>query len=240
MPNKIAIIGLYGPMLSHSSAMNRISGATSTRDFAALVNQAASDPDVAHIVLDIAPPGGEAYSIDVAVGAVRAAKQVKPVTAVTEEVMASAAYWVASQADTLIASENSMVGSISVVYSHTDRTQWNEQQGIKRTVLSTGDKKAVGSPDVPLDDAGRTEMLRVAQSYHDQFVGAVAEGRGQTVEHVQSNWADGRVETGLVAAQIGLVDKVGTLESTIQDIISGMQASSSVPVLSLSNLGNYR
>jgi capsid assembly protease len=220
-PNQVAIIGLYGPMMSYSSAMQAISGATSTREFAQNVRMAADNPNVREIILDIASPGGELASVDTAVAAVQYARSKKKVTAVTEEILASAAYWVASQASEIIASPNAMIGSISVVYTHTDRTEQNARDGVKRTILTTGDKKAVGSPDLPLDDKGAAEMMRVATDAHNAFVSDVASGRGKSVDYVQNNWADGRVELGTTALKLGLVDRLGTLEDVITQTLKG-------------------
>lgn len=213
-----AIIGLYGPMMSQAEALQAISGATSTREFASLVRRAADDPNVNEIILDIDSPGGSVTSIDTAGEAVRYAATRKPVTAVTEGMMASAAYWVGSQATRVVASANAMVGSISVITSHMDASGWYEAEGLNPTILATGAKKAVGNDTGPLDDAARAELMRVAQAYHDQFVAAVAQGRGITPDRVQAEWADGRVETGTVARQIGMVDEIGTIADVLNDI----------------------
>lgn len=221
----VAIIPLYGPMLARADTFSRASGMTDTRAFAAAVNAAAQDPAVAEIILDIDSPGGQVTSVDAAARAVREAQAVKPVTAVTQGMMASAAYWVAAQAGRIVASPNANVGSISVVYTHQDRSAALGRQGIKVTTLTTGDKKAVGSSTAPLDKASETELRRIMSDYHQAFVDAVAQGRGKSPDYVQQNWADGRVETGRIAQRIGMIDSIGTLESVLADITQGTAAS---------------
>jgi signal peptide peptidase SppA len=216
--SQVALIGLYGPMMLHTGPLEALSGATGTREFAALVRAAADDPNVAEIVLDVDSPGGTVDSVDVAVAAVRYAAERKPVTAVTEGLMASAAYWVASQATKVVASENSQVGSISVLWRHVDQSGANEKAGVKVTTLATGDKKAVGDRNGPLSEAGTAEMMRLMTAHHEAFVADVAKGRGITADRVQRDWADGRVETGAIAARIGLVDEVGTLASVLDGV----------------------
>lgn len=221
--SQLAIVGLYGPMMSQAEAMQSLSGATSTREFAAAVRAAANDPNVREIILDIDSPGGSVASIDTAADAVRYAASKKPVTAVTEGMMCSAAYWVGSQATRVVASSNAMVGSISVLQAHADRSGYYEQHGEAWTILTTGDKKALGNDAGPLTEDARLELTRVITDYHQQFVADVAAGRGTSPERVQKDWADGRVETGQTAARIGMVDEVGTLAQVITRITTQAQ-----------------
>lgn len=214
----VAVIGLYGPLALQVGALEAASGMTSTRAFAADVRQAADDPSVGEIVLDVDSPGGSIDAVDTAVQAVRYAVGRKPVTAVTEGSMASAAYWIASQASRVIASPNAAVGSISVIYTHADWSQADAAEGVTYTILTTGDKKAIGNPHEPLAEGGKAELLRLATAYHQAFVADVAAGRNRSAESVQRDWADGRVETGLTAKRLGLVDDTGTLAEVLADL----------------------
>jgi len=214
----VAIIPIYGPMLQNAGNLDRVSGATDTRELATAIRAAADSPNVREILLDIDSPGGEAASVDVAAEAVRYARERKPITAVTQGMMASAAYWVGSQATRIVASPGSMIGSISVIYTHHDWSAKNEADGVKITHITSGNKKAAWNSDHPLTDEGRADINRIISEYHNAFVSAVAAGRGRDEAYVQTNWADGRVEIGTTAKQIGLVDEIGTLQSVLDAI----------------------
>lgn len=214
----VAIIPLHGPMLANASGMQRLSGLTDTRQFATAVRAAADDASVREIILDVDSPGGEVASVDVASDAITYARERKTVTAVTSGMMASAAYWVAAQADRIVASPNAAIGSISVIYTHIDRSARDEQDGVKVTYLTTGPKKALGNPHEPLGDDAKAEANRLLAGYHDAFVQAIAEGRGRDPDWVQANWADGRVEIGTTAKQLGMVDEIGTIHDVLTRI----------------------
>ena len=210
-----AIIGLYGPIVGRPSGMEAMSGMTSVHDFARLVRAAADDRSVESIYLDIDSPGGEASAVDDPIDAIQYAKRLKPVIAVTQGMMASAAYWIGSAASKVYATPNAMVGSIGVIYTHVDWSKANEDEGLKVTHLVVGNKKAFGNPDEPLSPEARAELMRVATDYYDAFVGAVAEHRNRSAAHVKAEWADGRVETGRVAKQLGMIDDLMTLEQAL-------------------------
>ena len=226
----VAIIPLHGPMLANASGMQRLSGLADTRQFATAVRAAAVDKAVREIVLDIDSPGGEVASVDVASDAIAYARKRKAVTAVTSGMMASAAYWIAAQADRIVASPNAAIGSISVIYTHVDRTARDEQDGVKVTYLTTGPKKALGNPHEPLGDEARAEANRLLAGYHDAFIQAIATGRDRDPDWVQANWADGRVEIGTTAKQIGMVDEIGTIHDVLTRIQTEVNTTARTPM----------
>lgn len=214
-PAQQAIVSLYGPIVGRVGPMEAMSGLTSSKTFASLVRQAADNKSVERIILDIDSPGGEAPAIDEPIDAIEYAKGLKPVVAVTQGMMLSAGYWIGATANEIVAAPNSMVGSIGIVYTHEDWSKANEAEGVKVTHLFVGDKKTLNNPDEPMTDEGRTEILRLATDYYDAFVNHVAAARGRTPALVRGEWADGRVETGRIAHNLGMVDKIGTLESIL-------------------------
>lgn len=210
-----AVISLYGPIVGRVGPMEAMSGLTGSKTFASLVRQAADDKTVDSIILDIDSPGGEAAAVDEPIAALEYAQTLKPVTAVTQGMMCSAAYWIGVTANEVIASPNSMVGSIGLIYTHEDWSKANEQAGVKVTHLVVGDKKALGNTDEPLGDDAKNEIRRLATDYYEAFVAHIAQARNRSVAAVRNEWADGRVETGRIAHQLGMVDKLGTLEDLL-------------------------
>jgi ClpP class serine protease len=79
---------------------------------AATVRELSGNPGVDAIVLDVESPDGSVYGVDELAQAIFDARTAKPIVAIANSCAASAAYWVASQADELYAAPGAGVGSI--------------------------------------------------------------------------------------------------------------------------------
>ena len=132
----------------------------------------------------------------------------KPVIAMVREAAASGAYWVASSADRIFASEISDIGSIGVTMSYIDYSKSNSQQGFTWNSLSTGKYKDAGSMDKPLTREEREIFERDLKIIHEKFVNEVATNRGMSVSAV-SALADGSTVLGGRAKELGLIDEIG-------------------------------
>ena len=89
------------------------------------------EPSISAIVLDVDSPGGSVFGVEELATEIRAARGTKPVVAVANSMAASAAYWIASQADELVITPGGMVGSIGVLTAHEDISKAQEMAGIK-------------------------------------------------------------------------------------------------------------
>ena len=88
--------------------------ATSTEEIDALIRMAMADDQVTDIRLNINSPGGTIAGVDELAATIRKARDTKPIKAVVQDLAASAAYWIASQATEIEASRTSFIGSIGV------------------------------------------------------------------------------------------------------------------------------
>ena len=96
-----------------------------------------ADPAVKAIVLSIDSPGGTVDGTDNLANAIFAARGKKPIVALGDGTLASAAYWIASGADQIFASDNSAkIGSIGVVATHEDYSRAEENAGVKVTEIT--------------------------------------------------------------------------------------------------------
>jgi signal peptide peptidase SppA len=220
----IAVIGLYGTILNRAGGFDAISGASSPQKFARAVRAAADDPNVRELVIDIDSPGGTVSGTFTAADAVAYASARKPVTAVANEMAASAAYWIASQATRLVVPPSGVIGSISVISTHYDWSARFAMEGVKPTILRTGANKALGQREEAMSGPGLENRMRDMQKFHDQFVTAVARGRHRPPERVQAEWADGRIFIGQEAVDAGLADEVGTLAGILERLTPGAGA----------------
>jgi len=211
----VAVVQLAGVMSPDPDWWERLFGATSTREFAAAVSQAAADPECKAICLAIDSPGGRAAGCEEAAQAVAAAAMQKPCAAFAEGDMCSAAYMVGSAAGTIIASASSQIGCIGTLFVHRENSKADAEAGRKFTVISAGEHKADANQYEPLSKQGRETVQELIDSYYGQFVARVAKNRNVTAETVEADYGQGKTFLGQKAVQAGLADRVGTLAETI-------------------------
>src|SRR5690606_16497050 len=116
------------------------------------------------------------------------AAQSKKVIAVTDGMMASAAYWLGSSASEIVASSGSQVGSIGVMMTHVDYSAMNERVGYRVTYIYAGKYKVEGNPDEPLSDETRQYLQSRVDEDYAEFVKSVARGRGVSASTVRSEY----------------------------------------------------
>ena len=214
----VAVISLHGTIMNRAGLLT-VSGFTSPQDFAAAVRAAAADPNVSEIVLSVDSPGGTVDGTNTAAEAVRDATRAKPVTAVADGMMASGAYWIASQASRVVVDPTALVGSIGVIATHVDRTKEATEAGIKVSYFRSVEHKALGQPYEALTDEAASDLRDVVAAAHAQFVPADDTKRGP----LSPAAASGRVFTGIEAVTAGLADSVGTLQSVLDEIVRDHQ-----------------
>jgi signal peptide peptidase SppA len=143
------------------------------------------------------------------------ARDIKPVVAFGDSMMASAAYWIGSAAQQIIVEETAEVGSIGVVMVHYDWSKEDEMMGLKRTVLSAGKYKALGNDAEPLSDLAKEVFQSELDYIYTMFVDTIAKNRGVGVDYVLEHMADGRVFIGQQAVDAGLADMTGSFEEAL-------------------------
>ena len=188
-------------------------GGTATAPLADAIGRAADDPSVLAIFIDIDSPGGTVDGTAAVADAVYAASQKKPVFAFAGDCIASAAYWIGSQATKLFVGPTSTVGSIGVYTVLVDSSRLAANQGIDVKVVKSGEMKGAGTPGTPITDAQVADTQRVIDDLNGHFVAAVARGRGMRMKHERNADgkpipADGRVFIGQQAVDMGLADGV--------------------------------
>ena len=162
--------------------------------------------DVDAIALHIDSPGGEVSGCADLADAIYAARGIKPVHAIVDDLAASAAYWIASAADRIVLSRTGMVGSIGVIAFHTDITRALDSAGITVTTLQYGARKSDGAPTTPMTSAARQRMQADIDTMGDLFVATVARNRGIRARDVRGFEAG--TFLGRDAVRAGLADAV--------------------------------
>lgn len=215
----IAVIPVRGVISNRASMIEDLSvgmGASAER-IEQNIRAAFDDRDVKAIVLDVDSPGGAAAGTPELGAAIRSLRGGdKPIVAQVNGLCASAAYWIASGCDEVVATESSQVGSIGVITVHEEVSRMLEEQGIKKTTISAGKHKAAGNPFEPLDDEARANIQSMIDSYYSMFLSAVAEGRGTDKETVRAEYGQGRVLMAADAKRKNMIDRIGTMRETIE------------------------
>jgi capsid assembly protease len=215
----VAILEVIGPIVRHAGFFSDISGATSTERLAKDFNQALSAPGVSSILMFIDSPGGEAFGIG-ELSQMIAERQIdKPVTAYIGGYGASAAYYIASAADEIVIDSSAMIGSIGTVMEATDYSKAYEQRGIKKhqyvSAQSPKKRPKMGT------ETGDSQMQRLVDDMAQVFVEDVARNRGVSVEKVLADFGQGGLMVGKAAVTAGLVDRIGSFESVLNEMAAG-------------------
>jgi protease-4 len=174
------------------------------------------DPAVRAVVLRIDSPGGvvaPTQEIFTAVRRLREAK--KPVVASLGSVAASGGYYVAVSADRIFASPGTLTGSIGVVMQLANVEGLLKKVGVEYVVVKAGAYKDVGNFARTMTPEERRILQSLLDDVYDQFISAVAEGRGLEPQAVRA-FAEGRIYSGRQAHGLKMVDDLGGLEDAIE------------------------
>ncbi|MBC5837200.1 signal peptide peptidase SppA [Flavobacterium muglaense] len=208
--NKIAIVYAQGEIQSGEGDVNTIGERSMRRS----LQEARKDKNVKAIVLRIDSPGGSALTSDLIWREIELTKKVKPVVVSMGNYAASGGYYIACNANTIFAENNTITGSIGVFGILPNFSQLTKKMGINVDQVRTHANASRYSPFVPIDENFKAVTLEGVEHVYNTFVTHVAEGRKMTYEQVDAI-AQGRVWTGSEAIKIGLVDKIGGLNDAI-------------------------
>jgi len=212
----IALVTLHGTLMKHAASMTR---STSTVSARRQIRAAVRDEDIAGILLHIDSPGGTVAGTKDLADEIASAKAKKPVYAYCEDLCASAAYWLASQADKVFANPTALVGSIGTFLVVYDASQMAAMEGIKVHVIKAGDFKGAGTPGTEVTPEQLAEFQRNVSELNEHFVAGVMEGRKLTDKQVRG-LADGRVHLAAAAKDLKLIDGIGSLDDTMRQLVS--------------------
>ncbi|MDF3821980.1 S49 family peptidase [Leptospira sp. 96542] len=211
----IAVLPIEGVIAPKANLFTRISGGFSAQMGIAQIESAMADSRVKGLVLLIDSPGGSVFGTPELAATVRELSDRKPIVAVTDGMMASAAYWIGSAANAVYASGPTVqVGSIGVVTSHTHVPTGAAQV----TEITAGRYKRMGSSNKPLTEEGAQYLQGQVDHLYSVFVDAVADNRGSSTDVVLEHMADGRIFIGQQALDAGLIDGFATLDAIVEQM----------------------
>lgn len=202
----VALIPVHGTIgYGLAEWEKRYCGMVDAVDVATLVDQALTRGDVRAIMLHVSSPGGTVMGMTETAAKLYAARAQKPVVTFARGYMASAAYWIGSQATAVYATTSSLVGSIGVYSALWDTSKAAEQAGYARILVSSAPRKGLPQSGLKIDDAQLAMIRERVEAYAKMFVDDAQRGRAGTIS---ANAFDGGEWIAAEAAQRGLIDDV--------------------------------
>ena len=177
------------------------------------LEKASNDPGVKAIILDINSPGGSGVAAD------EISQKIKtleiPVISVIRDSGASAAYWIATSTDKIFANRMSLTGSIGVVGSYLDFSDFITEYNVSYQRYVSGDLKDMGSAFKKPSSKDKEVFQKIINKMNDFFIKEVATNRNMSVTKVRK-LATGEVYLGIDAKANGLIDELGTRSDAVK------------------------
>ncbi|MEO7531950.1 MAG: signal peptide peptidase SppA [Sediminibacterium sp.] len=209
---KIALVYADGDIVSGRGENEQIGSDV----FKSLIRKLRMDKDIKAIVFRVNSPGGSSLASDVIWREISLARKEKPVIVSMGDVAASGGYYISCNADSIFANANTITGSIGV-FSIVPNLQlfFKNKLGITFDGVKTAPYADMGSSDRPLNETEKRFFQAGTDSIYQTFKSRVAEGRRKDTAYI-SGIAQGRVWTGSFGLQVGLVDRIGTLQDAVE------------------------
>lgn len=181
------------------------------------IGDARRDKSIKAIVLRVNSPGGSAYASDIIWHAIEEAKKTKkPVVVSMSDVAASGGYYIACNADRVIAEPSTITGSIGIFVGKPVMKGFYDWIGVSNEYVMRGKNSGMFRETEKFTPEERAKLESLIKSmYYDEFVPKVAKGRGRKAEYIDSI-GQGRVWTGAQAKENGLVDEFGGLDRAVE------------------------
>lgn len=210
-----AIVSVKGPITAQDNLFSFFFGGTPLDVFVKDFQKALYDDDVKAILLDVDSPGGVAIGPCEVADMIYNARSKKPIWAYIGRLGCSAAYWLASAADKVIANRSAVVGSIGVVTAIPVQEK-PDSEGY-RTVEIVSSNAVNKRPD-PRTPDGMAEIRRELDSLEAEFIGAVSKYRNVSPDTVRRDFGRGGVVVGSEAQTSMMVDALGTFEEVMGEL----------------------
>jgi len=182
------------------------------------LEKAKLEPEIKAIILEINSPGGSIVAANQIIEEIKdLKKEKKKVIAYISEIGTSAAYYVASACDYIIADEDSFTGSIGVIAIIPNIEKFMEEWGFEVEILKEGKFKAMGNIFEKMSDEERRIWEKLLKEAYNNFKNKIIEFRGEKLNRSEfEKVADGRILSGRQALKIGLIDDIGTKKYAIK------------------------
>ena len=208
--NTIGILYAQGNIVSGTGAAN-----IQDKYMVDQIEKLRKDEEIKAVVFRINSGGGSAYASEQIWKAITDLKKEKPVVVSMGDVAASGGYYIACNADRIVAQPTTLTGSIGIFGMIPNMEGTAEKVGISTDVVKTNEFGDFGNITRPFNDQEKQLMQNMIERGYDLFLTRCAEGRNMPKDSL-ARYAEGRVWTGNQAKEIGLVDELGGIERAIE------------------------
>ncbi len=216
--NKIAVINASGAIVEGESTRDFLSGQTTigAETIARMLDKARKDDDIKAVVLRVDSGGGSSIASEIISREVSRYKEdKKPIVISMANVAASGGYWITTDANKVVANENTITGSIGVYTGKLNISKLLEKLSVTTETYKIGEHADAFSETRPFTDSELKILQKSADFIYRTFLERVATGRKMTVAKVDE-LAQGRVYSGTRAKELKLIDEIGGIEKAIE------------------------
>ncbi|RRA95692.1 signal peptide peptidase SppA [Paenimyroides viscosum] len=208
--DQIAVIFAQGEIQGGEGNVNTIGEGSINR----ALKEARKNDKIKAVVLRVNSPGGSALTSDIIWREIELTKKVKPVIVSMGDVAASGGYYIACNANRIFAEPGTITGSIGVFGMVPNFKKVADKFGVNAEAVKTHENATGYSVFEEMSPKYKQTLTESIEIIYDTFISRVAEGRKIDKAKVDE-MAQGRVWTGTMAKQLGLVDELGSLDDAI-------------------------
>ncbi|HWP45605.1 MAG TPA: signal peptide peptidase SppA [Candidatus Limnocylindrales bacterium] len=213
---KVAIIYAQGIIVSGRS-VNALGGSNQigSDTLVKLIKNLVEDKKIKGILLRVDSSGGSSQASDIIWNSIQEARQKKPVVVSMADVAASGAYYISVPADCIVAYPLTITGSIGIFGGKFSTKGLYDLIGLNIETLQRGKNAGMFTSVRTFTEEERERFRHNVQAGYDEFISKVSQGRRMPLEVVDAV-AQGRIWTGKRAVELGLIDRLGGIETAIE------------------------
>lgn len=242
-PEKVLLIDMRG--IINNQKDRALTGATTALGMVEwireIIAKAEKDQDIKALLIKINSPGGTVTASDIILHELLIYKEkfAIPIYVHVMDLAASGGYYIALAGDEIVAHPTSLIGSIGVIAFKVNLENLMGKIGVDWEVVKSGDKKDFMSPFRPFTDEERKLFQKTIDTFHNRFVSVIAENRSQlSIDEIKS-LADGRVYDAEQAKKLKLIDRIGYISDTVEQIKHKL-GYSDLQVIAYQREGDYK
>src|SRR2546423_4443578 len=215
--DRVAVVYAAGDIVSGSSSFGSSGEETIGSDsLVKTLKEVADDKTIKAVVLRIDSPGGSGLASDIIWRGVESVKEKKPVVVSMSDVAASGGYYIACNANKIVAEPSTITGSIGVLAGKPVVKGLYDWFGITNEYVMRGQNAGMFRETEKFSDSERKKFEDLVKgTYYDEFLPKVAKGRGKSTDEIDKI-GQGRVWTGQQGKERGLVGEDGGLDKAIE------------------------
>jgi ClpP class serine protease len=223
-----AILNIKGALYVAQSPIDDLMamffGGTNTERLGANIDQLTADPNIKNILVDVDSGGGQVALIDTTANKLAQLSKTKNVRGFAGSYAASAAMHLLSQVPHITTRKESLLGSIGVVASWVDPTEFYQKLGVHYEQV-TSDNAPLKRLS-PTKDGHREAFKQPLNQLETVMIDTIAKGRGVSADFVKKNFGKGNIMSGEAAVKAGMADRIGSLEEVLAELKDGKKSAS--------------